>query len=129
MSDVADNRPEPMGAMIERHAKELQAAMKREERAHRAAASAAVDELRDDAASVVAETLEGVRRRVAGGSVPVHAEYGGLPVELKLQLERAAQACGPDEHAAVVVVPRPDRYGRTERKAWAVIDVSHLYRD
>lgn len=123
-----ERKPERVEEMIGRHRRELDEAVKAETIASRVAGQAAQETVRADAAEVLAATLEEVQRRVAGGSVPVIARYGALPPELGMQL-REAQAAIRDEAAAVVIVPRPDRHGHTERKAFAVVDVSNIYRD
>lgn len=126
---TANETYEPIARVLERHAKELQAAIKVEQARQREAARDASGAIVDDAATVLDDALTEIRRRVAGGNVPVMVRYGGVPSEMKIWLAEAATACGPGEHAAVVVTPRPDRFGHAERKAWAIVDVSDVYRD
>jgi hypothetical protein len=114
---------------LERHLRGLSEAVKAAEARARAAgndARAAINEAGGEQLAGALAALEAqlARARTTDGvyALPVN---GGLPAELGVHLRQAEHAAGGDERAIVVIVPRPDRHGHQERKAWAVVDVSH----
>ncbi len=113
---------ESLAVLLARHERERSAALAQISAERRAADQATTEAIRADAVAGVARVIGELRaERGRNGlyAVPIY----GAPREAS-ELERIAAEAGPDERAALVIVPRADAYGDQRRTAWAFVDVS-----
>lgn len=123
---VADRRTPSLDSIVARQRKDLREHFDVVADAQRELADEMIRALRADAGARMAEVLATVEKRIASEarkrSLVAKAVYG-TPYEAA-ELERIAKTSEPGEEPVLVVIPRPDRYGAQERRAWAIVDVS-----
>lgn len=120
------DEPESMDELIRRHRSERKAAIARVEREQRAAETEQLDALNDNIAKSLVTVIDELRKRIRDdraesrlvAHVALQRPHGAD------QLQRLADATGPGERAALLMIPQGDAYGSQEKRAWLLIDCS-----